>query len=301
MIEASFGVVAWHRGEFDAARSRLEQAMAGLAAAGQQEIDVVWFQPNDPIATALLHLALARFVHGDLTGAEAELAQVAHRVEGLGFPQGPFSAAFAHFVEIWLRIEAGQLDRAAVLAADLIEQAERHGFDAWQLWGGTQQATVGALAALGAEDLDPTALSNHIATMTTFVDVLRKAGLNAYLTFFDSVLARLLIAAGQPDQARARLDAALRWPATPGCASTTPNCCGCAPTPTPTPTPAEPTSPPPSNWPAARAPPCSSCAPPSTISSCAANPPAPRSLMWSAASPPTAPGRNWHGHRLHWI
>ena len=123
---------------------------------------MVWFQPNDPIATALLHLALARFVHGDLTGAEAELAQVAHRVEGLGFPQGPFSAAFARFVEIWLRIEAGQLDRAAVLAADLIEPAERHGFDAWQLWGGTQQATVGALVALGAEDLDPTALpSSH--------------------------------------------------------------------------------------------------------------------------------------------
>ena len=210
VIEASFGVVAWHRGEFDAAGSRLEQAMSGLAAAGQHEIDAVWFQPNDPIATALLHLALARFVHGDLTGAEAELAQVAHRVEGLGFPQGPFSAAFANFVEIWLRIEAGQLDRAAVLAADLIEQAERHGFDAWQLWGGTQQATVGALVALAAEDLDPTALSNHIATMTTFVDVLRKAGLNAYLTFFDSVLARLLTTAGQPEQARARLDTALQ-------------------------------------------------------------------------------------------
>ena len=210
VIEASFGVVAWLRGEFDAAGSHLEQAMSGLAAAGQHEIDAVWFQPNDPIATALLHLALARFVHGDLTGAEAELAQVAHRVEGLGFPQGPFSAAFARFVEIWLRIEAGQLDRAAVLAADLIEQAERHGFDAWRLWGGTQQATVSALVALGAEDLDPTALSTHIATMTTFVDILRKAGLNAYLTFFDSVLARLLTAAGQPEQARARLDTALQ-------------------------------------------------------------------------------------------
>ena len=208
VIDASFGVVAWHRGEFDAARSRLEEAMAGLAAAGQ--LDVVWFQPNDPIVTARLHLALARFVHGDLTGAEAELAQVAHRVEGLGFPQGPFSAAFACFVEIWLRIEAGRPDRAAVLAACLIEQAERHGFDAWQLWGGAQQATLSALAALGTEDLNPTALSNHIATMTTLVDVLRKAGLNAYITFFDSVLARLLTAAGQPDQARARLDTALQ-------------------------------------------------------------------------------------------
>ena len=63
------------------------------------------FQPNDPIATARLHLALARFVRGDLGGAEAELAQVARRVQGLGFPQGPFSLAFAHFVEIWLRMK----------------------------------------------------------------------------------------------------------------------------------------------------------------------------------------------------
>jgi tetratricopeptide (TPR) repeat protein len=207
VIDASFGVVAWQRGDFDAALSRLEETMAALTAADQ--IDVVWFQPNDPIVTARLHLALARFVHGDLAGAEAELAQVAHRVQGLGFPQGPFSAAFASFVEIWVRVEAGQPDRAAVLAADLLEQAERRGFEAWQLWGGAQQATVGALAALGAEDPNPTALSNHIATMTTLVDVLRKAGLNAYITFFDSVLARLLIAAGQPDQARARLDTAL--------------------------------------------------------------------------------------------
>ncbi|HUH68970.1 MAG TPA: hypothetical protein VLZ05_08830 [Mycobacterium sp.] len=97
-----------------------------------------------------------------------------------------------------------------MLAADLIEQAERHGFDAWQLWGGAHQATVGAVAALGAEELNPTAVSNHIATMTTLVDVLRKAGLNAYITFFDSVLARLLITAGQPNQARTRLDTALQ-------------------------------------------------------------------------------------------
>ena len=70
-------------------------------------------------------------------------------------------------MEIWLRIEAGQLDRAAVLAADLTEQAERHGFDIWRLVGATQQATVSALAALGADDLDPTGLAAHIATMTT--------------------------------------------------------------------------------------------------------------------------------------
>ena len=35
VIDASFGVVAWQRGEFDAARSHLEETIAGLAAADQ--------------------------------------------------------------------------------------------------------------------------------------------------------------------------------------------------------------------------------------------------------------------------
>ena len=207
VIEASFGVFAALRGEFNAASSHLEHAMPDLIATDQ--LDVLWYQPNDPITTARVHLAVARFVRGDLPGAEAELVEVARRVRGLGFPQGPFSAAFADFVEIWMRIEAGQLDRAAVLAAELTDQAQRHGFDAWHLWGGTQQITVNVLTVLKAETLDCSALSSQLVTMTNLVDVLARAGLNAYLTFFDGVLARLLMAVGEPQQARDRLDAAL--------------------------------------------------------------------------------------------
>ena len=207
VIEASFGVVATLRGEFNAASSRLEHAMPDLVATHQ--LDVLWYQPNDPITTARVHLAVVRFVRGDLPGAEAEFAEVAARARGLAFPQGPFSTAFAKFVEIWMRIEAGQLDRAAVLAGEVTQQAQRHGFDAWQLWGATQQATVEALTALKAEPLDRSVLSRHIVTMTKLVDVLARAGLNAYLTVFDGVLAQLLLAVGEPQQARDRLDAAL--------------------------------------------------------------------------------------------
>jgi hypothetical protein len=120
-----------------------------------------------------------RLVRGDLAGAKAELAQAARRAEQLGFPQGPFSLAHVRSAEVWLPIEAGQLDRAAVLAAELSELAERHGFDMWRLAGATQQASVSTLAALGADDLDPSALSAHIATLTTFLDIWRTAGLNA--------------------------------------------------------------------------------------------------------------------------
>jgi hypothetical protein len=89
LLESQFGVVAWLRGDFDAARSQLEKATAGWAAADQHEIDAVYFHPNDAIATAYLHLAWTRGLRGDLTGAEAELAQAARRVERLGFSPGP--------------------------------------------------------------------------------------------------------------------------------------------------------------------------------------------------------------------
>ena len=65
------------------------------------------------------------------------------------------------------------------------------------------------MTVLKAETLDCSALSSQLVTMTNIVDVLARAGLNAYLTFFDGVLARLLMAVGEPQQARDRLDAAL--------------------------------------------------------------------------------------------
>ena len=208
-IGPGFGVVAWLRGEFGAAGSQLKAATARLSIADNQT-DATWFLPNDPIATAHLYLALTCGVRGDLTGAEAELAHAARRAEQLGFPQGPFSLAYTRFVEGWLRIEAGQLDRAAVLAVDLSELADRHGFDFWALTGAFLQGTVGGLDALGADNVDPTTLAAHIATITTLFDTFGTVGLNIFRTIVGGVLARLLIAAGEPDQARERLDTGLQ-------------------------------------------------------------------------------------------
>ena len=209
-IETLFGVTALLRGEFDAAVCQLEQAAKGLAGADHHQIEAVWSMPTDMIVATHIYPVLARLIRGDLTGAEAELAQATRRAEQLDFPQGPSSLANARFVEVWMCIDAGQLDRAAVLAADITDQAERYGFDMWRLMGATQQGAVSALAALGVDDVDPSGLAAHIATMTRFVDTWRTAGLNSFLPFFDAVLGRLLTAAGKPEQARARLDTALQ-------------------------------------------------------------------------------------------
>ena len=79
------------------------------------------------------------------------------------------------FLDTWLRIEAGQLDRAAVLAADLSEVAERHGFDMWRLEGrpaGRHRRPGRTRRRPGRPDR----VAAHIATITTLLDTLRTLG-----------------------------------------------------------------------------------------------------------------------------
>jgi hypothetical protein len=152
---------------------------------------------------------LVALLRGDLTGAETELEWSARTAEGFGFPEGPYLRAYTRSMATWLRIEAGQLDRAEIIAAELITEAERHGFDMWRLVGVTWQTTISAQAAHTIADVDPTALAAHIATITTSLDALRAMEVNMYTTIFDTILGRLLIATGQGEVARERLDIGL--------------------------------------------------------------------------------------------
>ena len=187
-------------------------------------------------------------------------------------------------LEVWLRVEAGQLDRAAALATDLSEQAERHGLDQWRLVGATRQAAVGGLVALDADDVDPTDLAAHIATMTTLLD-LAYGRAEPLPHLFDAVLGRLLIAAGQPEAARERLDTGLQLAQDTGMHFYDAELCGCAPTPTTTQTARRADSTPHSPSRAARARPFSNCALHSMTTNYAANP---RALLLTRRRQPHA-------------
>ena len=180
-----------------------------LAAADLQQINALWRLANDPVTYAEMHLCLTCLVRGDLDGAAALLARSTHRAEQLGFPRGPYSLAYAWSLEGWMHIEAGQLDRAAVLADDISRLAERYGFDLWRLDADICRAAVNGLAALGAQDQRKTDLAVHIATLTTRLDTARRLGITRFGAFYDAILGRLLIAAGHPETAHARLDASL--------------------------------------------------------------------------------------------
>lgn len=190
--------------------ARRIESVAVRTDVGAGEDEAHWFIPNEPLASIYTHLAAARLVMGDFAGAQAEFDRTVRRVEHLGFPQGPYSAAYARSYEAWMYIEAGELDQAAAIVAALAADAQRYGFDAWALIAATQQCTVDGLKALTSKHVQPAALETHIGTMTMLVEAWRAAEVRMFLTFYDSIVARLLFAAGRTDEARARLDAALQ-------------------------------------------------------------------------------------------
>lgn len=208
--DAGFGMLAWYRGDFDTARERLEGAASSRNEEGAKELEAVWFMPNEGTASIYTHLALAYYIQGDLASAEAELERTERRCEALAFPQGAFSLAYARQMEVLIRMEAGQLDRAMQVATALANGGMQHGFDSWAMVGAAQQSMISALSSLASDAVDPAELQMHIATITSYVDLWRALAVRSLITIYDAALARLLTAAGQRDAARDRLQIALQ-------------------------------------------------------------------------------------------
>ena len=209
--DIAFGIVAWYGGDFTSSRSLLEEATAALAAGGIPNLDTAWFVPNEPIVSSSLRTWRSRGASKAISKGPTRVADAVRRAALLDFPQGPFSRAFFRRYEIWVRIEAGQLDRAATVAEELTSEAPTARL---RLLGRNraplQQATVGALSALSAGEMDPKELQTHIGTLTFIVQSWREAEATLFVSFYDAVLAQLLTAAGKPDEARERLDIALQ-------------------------------------------------------------------------------------------
>jgi hypothetical protein len=208
-LAAGLGFVALLRGEFLSARAYFEQATTGVADPDEQQMDALWFIPMDPVVWSYVFLAVDRMLHGDLAGAEARLTQALRRAGQLGFPRGPYNHIWARRYEIWIRCEAGQLERARTVTAEVIEQSERHGFAHWQLSGVGEQCAIDARVLLAAADRDPGAVSAQVSTMTQIVEVSSRIGGESVRPINEALVGRLLIAAGRPHEARGQLDAAL--------------------------------------------------------------------------------------------
>lgn len=207
-IAAVLGSVVWLEGDFSAAREHLLRALAESSAADPNVLDTAWWVNVDPISLAHTYMALTDTVCGDIDSAHTELTDSFRRCDGLAFPRNAYNRANTYYMEIWMRLENSQIDKAAALVAELRELSERSGLDLWQWVGRTQHATVEALAALTAE-ADTATLTTRAEKLARWVDSSRRMHLKMFLTFHDAIIGRLLIAAGLPERARERLEIAL--------------------------------------------------------------------------------------------
>lgn len=207
-VESSLGSVLWMQGEFASAREHLRNALTKGSDADPAVLNTAWWVSVDPVSVAHVFLALTAMVNGDLAGAEHEIAESSRRCEQLGFPQNAQNRVHTFYMEIWVQLEFGRLDEASTVSGRLRELSTSAGLDFWRFVSTTVHANIRGRTAL-QNGADSEALSHAAHKLSRLVDGARQLNLNSYLTFHDALIARLLLAAGQADAARQRVDAAL--------------------------------------------------------------------------------------------
>ncbi len=211
VMAASSGIIAWLGGEFDTARQLFVQATELRSDDYERRAQALWFVTHDPVALAHEHLAYSRLLAGHLATAEEQLAQATQRAGRLGYPQGPYNLLYAIDMEIWVRTEARQFDRARDLIGRMAAECEKNGLDDlfWQLLCATEQHMVDGLALVTAGRGDATALPGLIEGLTQIVGIWQDVGAVTFRPFYWCILGQLLVGSGALDQARTRIDGAL--------------------------------------------------------------------------------------------
>jgi class 3 adenylate cyclase len=214
---AGFGMLDWFAGSFASAVDTLAAATDELAQVGREDdVAAAWFVPNDPTAAMHVHLALARFMAGDVAGGDESLARARAVAASLDFPQGPWSTAYAIWLGSWMWIEAGRFDVADQALADLRASSAEHGFDSWELIVATQTAVLEAIRALRSGTSGAATLSEHADAVSGHVEVWQMLELRVFLPFYLTTAGALLAASGDADGARERYEESLELAAQTG-------------------------------------------------------------------------------------
>lgn len=206
---ASFAMLDWFEGDFVHADEELRRAVESLYARETFDSEAVaaWYLPTHPTVAMHAHLALARFMVGDL-GAADEHGQLAIELcEDLPFPQGPWSAAYTRWLLAWMYMERGEDERSLALLGETSAISERHGYDSWSLIAMTQHAATTAARDLRGPGGIP--LAHVEAILGSLVGAWQLVEFRICLTIYLTTLGRLLAHGGDADGARARLEESL--------------------------------------------------------------------------------------------
>lgn len=135
---AGRGIVDFFRGRFGEARRLMEAFVEHPWGQTANRPRPSWPLPNDPLACVIAHLVPTLWIAGEQEAAEEMARRALHRVEGLDFPFGPFSAGYVHsLLAVTHRLD-GDHAAAARHARAMLALGERHGFVMWTLAGAIQ-------------------------------------------------------------------------------------------------------------------------------------------------------------------
>lgn len=187
-------------------------AMAGYERFEEGDLaDALWLLktardgPVDPIpeiqhelysaVTVLLGGVL--WITGDRIAGRTSVEEAVQRVDGMGFPKGPFSRAFVHSYAAWWYLLDDDPATAAMHAQQSIAEASANGYATWL--AASSMHAAGAQARLG----DPAAA---VRTLEQLVAMWRAAGAETFRPVFLRWLAEAHAACGDHQTALAVVD-----------------------------------------------------------------------------------------------
>ena len=209
IVESTAAWVALARGDRESARRHLAEWEAMLTGDGAEFAHTIEFVGLDGFIDLASARTLDCILIGDFVGAEAALAWAERRVERISPDRRVMNALHVDSLRFWALLEQGDIQSAATLARQVHDLAASHGIDTIRLNGATARTAADALLVAHDASSDRDELLGRIARLTKLLDMWRRIGLEVYRSFFDGVVARLLLLAGDPDGARAWLDTSL--------------------------------------------------------------------------------------------
>jgi class 3 adenylate cyclase/tetratricopeptide (TPR) repeat protein len=206
---ASFGIIDWLQGDFVRADERLSTAIATLYARDTFDTEAVkaWYLPTHPTVAMHVHLANARFMVGDLVGAEEHGVKAVALAESLPFPQGPWSKAYAQWYLAWMYMEVGDHEQSFARLSEASTIGEQHGYDIWSLIVMTQHAATTAVRDVCAPRAVQTAPGQAI--LSSLIAAWHEVDMRHVLTSYVTILGRLAAMGGDREIARSRYEESL--------------------------------------------------------------------------------------------
>ncbi|MGZ6976562.1 MAG: AAA family ATPase [Acidimicrobiia bacterium] len=185
--------IGWHdfyRGDLGSARKWLEQAWAGYEERPEDAmVSEFWPLPHDPRTVGAVALACIAALEGDPDESAAWERRAHASAEEIGFPRGPFSAAFVTVYLSWLRMISGDTAAARAFGERTLEIAAQHRFEYFTVIG--RQYVL--LPEPGAP-VDPADLAACEAAMDL-------VGHGAFRAFFLGLVARNYLYLDEPERA----------------------------------------------------------------------------------------------------